>query len=153
MTDVVVANVNNDDFPDIVTVSDGGTNIKLYLGPIEDANDDDVVDNTGTTLGDNLADNLADTSPSQSVDVADLDEGDLDIIVGNLDTPNVVYFQDGTPAPSPPDTPTSGDFTTTTRLHHDNPDWQRSRLADDQGRGGRPGQGRQGGPCRGQPRR
>jgi len=75
-----------------------------------------VVDNTGTTLGDNLAD----TSPSQSVDVVDVDDdGDLDIIVGNLDTPNVVYFQDGTPAPSPPDTPPSGDFTTTTPIGND----------------------------------
>ena len=78
----MVADVNNDGKPGIVTVSDGGTN-KLYLGPIEDANDDDAVDNTGTTLGDNPAD----TSPSQSVDVADVDDdGNLEIIVGNLGT-------------------------------------------------------------------
>ena len=109
-TDVFVADVNKDGNPDIVTVSDGGTN-NLYLGPIEDvAPADGVVDNPATPLG-----AQPDTSPSQSVDVADVDDdGDLDIIVGNLGTPNVIYFQDN--LPDPPGAQTSGKFTTTTPI-------------------------------------
>jgi len=49
-TDVVVADVNNDGTPDIVTVSDGGENV-LYLGPLTFDPNTKEATNPGTILG------------------------------------------------------------------------------------------------------
>ena len=129
-TDVVVADVNNDGDPDIVTVNDGGENV-LYLGPLTFNSNTMVATNAGTILGKNPATTYDpvngytptttthDTTPSQSVEVADVDgDGDLDIIVGNFGAQNVVYFQDGVPGfgPLPHLSPTSGDFPTATPI-------------------------------------
>ena len=110
-TDVVVADVNEDGTPDIITVNDGGENL-LYLGPLTFDPHTKAATNPGTILGTDPATKYDpatgyapslvahDESASQSVEVADVDgDGDLDIIVGNLGSPNVVYFQEGTPNP------------------------------------------------------
>merc|ERR1740117_2117363 len=102
-TDVVVAFVDGDDKPDIITVNDAGENV-LYLGPFGP----DGPTKLGKILGTGLEFDPAtkvytgtgtagdDKSPSQSVQVADVDgDGDDDIIVGNDGAPNVVYFQAG----------------------------------------------------------
>jgi len=116
-TDVAVADVNSDGWPDIVTVNDAGENV-LYLGPITFTT---PFQNQGKILGTDLEYSHAsstyitgsstpgaDTSPSQSVQVADLDDdGDKDIIVGNDGAPNVVYFQAGV---------NTGSFPTATRI-------------------------------------
>ena len=136
-TDVVVADVNSDSYPDIVTVNDAGENV-LYLGAFEYDATTMKVTRAGKILGTDLEYDPttqtyttgtgtpgADKSPSQSVQVADVDgDGRPDIIVANLPTitdpanpinpaidttPNVVYFQDeagnfptATPIGAPP---------------------------------------------------
>ena len=137
-TDVAVADINSDGYPDIVTVNDAGENVLYFGGP------NGPKWNEGKILGTDIQYN-ADTktytygtdtdtdphviaerkSPSQSVQVADVDgDGKDDIIVSNLPTvfdpaypttpaidmtPNVVYFNDGqdnyptaTPIGAPP---------------------------------------------------
>jgi hypothetical protein len=117
-TDVVVFDVNGDGKPDTVTVNDAGENV-LYLGAFEFDATTMRVTRPGKILGTDLEYDPttqtyttgtgtpgADKSPSQSVQVADVDgDGKPDIIVANFPTPdpnnpaidmtpNVVYFQD-----------------------------------------------------------
>ena len=119
-TDVVVDDVNGDTVPDIVTANDGGENV-LYLGPLTFNPTTMEATNPGTILGKAPATKyypitkmytplttVHDETPTQSVQVADVDsDGDLDIIVGNLGSPNVVYFQAGV---------NSGDFPAATPI-------------------------------------
>ena len=123
-TDVVVADVNNDDKPDIVTVNDGGENV-LYLGPLK-FDSTKKATNPSTILGKDPATKydpitktytplttVHDETPTQSVQVADVDgDGDDDIIVGNLGAPNVVYFQAGVNTGNFPTSTPIGDTST-----------------------------------------
>eukprot|EP00964_Phaeocystis_antarctica_P015372 scaffold8501_cov52-Phaeocystis_antarctica.AAC.2 len=124
-TDVVVADVNKDGMPDIVTVNDGGENV-LYLGPLTFNPTTMEATNPGTILGKDPATKydpitetysplttVHDKTPTQSVQVVDVDGdiGDLDIVVGNLGAPNVVYFQEGVNTGNfPTSTPIGGTF-------------------------------------------
>merc|ERR1719316_379881 len=128
-TDVVVADINSDRYPDIVTVNDAGENVLYFGGPTGpeqlgkilgtdltyDAPSKTYPTGTATDTDENvIAERM---SPSQSVQVADVD-GDSrpDIIVSNFPTldpndptidmtPNVVYFQDA-----------NGEYPTATKL-------------------------------------
>ena len=136
-TDVVVSDVNGDGKPDTVTVNDAGENV-LYLGAFEYDATTMKVTRAGKILGTDLEYDPttqtyttgtgtpgADKSPSQSVQVADVNgDGRPDIIVANLPTitdpanpinpaidttPTVVSFQDeagnfptATPIGAPP---------------------------------------------------
>merc|ERR1719324_464435 len=118
-TSVVVAKIDDDVYPDIVTVNDAGENVLYFGGPTgPKLNEGKILGTdltydattTPTTYTGNEDDPNVITerkSPSQSVQVADVDgDGRNDIVVANFPTPdpndpditdmtpNVVYFQD-----------------------------------------------------------
>merc|ERR1719484_181150 len=116
-TDVVVADIDSDSYPDIVTVNDAGEKVLYFGGPTGPQQPGKILGTdleydaptktyTGTDTDTDPHVIAERTSPSQSVQVADVDgDGKPDIIVANFPTPdpsnpaidmtpNVVYFQD-----------------------------------------------------------